>query len=505
MTGQPPSPRAASPEATLALYDSAALRRVEAQAAAAFDGDTYELMRRAGQSAWRALLQHWPQARRIVVACGPGNNGGDGYVLARYAWQSGRDVAVVRLHDGAPRAGNALRACAEYESSGGRVFAFDGTLPEADVLVDALFGIGLSRAPRAAAAGLIDAINAADAPVFALDVPSGIDADTGHRAGGAVRAVRTLEFIAPHTGLRTGDALDHVGTCDVAALDVPDAAWHGIAASAYGLAPAALHGVLKPRQRNSHKGLHGHVLCVGGDEGMGGAVALCAEAALRSGAGLASVATRPAHVAALLARLPECMAGGVESASQLAPMLQRADVVAIGPGLGRGVWGAALFAAALASGKPLVVDADALHLLARHGRAADAVLTPHPGEAAALLGIPTAEVQADRFAAAGRLAERFGCCVVLKGAGSVVAAPGDTPRVVCAGNPGMAAGGMGDVLTGVIAALRAQGMPAFEAACAGALLHAHAGDVAARVGERGLLPSDVLACLRAAANPSSPA
>lgn len=505
MTGQPPSRHAVPPQATLALYDSAALRKVEAQAAAAFDGDDYELMRRAGQTAWRALLEYWPQARRIVVACGPGNNGGDGYVLARYAWQSGRDVAVVRLQDAAPRADNAARACAEYEASGGRVFAFDATLPDADVVVDALFGIGLSRAPEAAAAAFIQAINAASAPVFALDVPSGIDADTGRRTGAAVRAVRTLEFIAPHAGLRTGDALDHVGTCDVARLDVPDAAWRGVAASAYGLAPAALRGFLTPRQRNSHKGRHGHVLCVGGDEGMGGAVVLCAEAALRSGAGLASAATRPLHVPALLARLPECMVAGIESASQLAPLLQRADVVAIGPGLGRGVWGTALFAAARASDKPLVVDADALHLLARYARAADAVLTPHPGEAAALLGIATSDVQGDRFAAAGRLAERFGCSVVLKGAGSVVAAPGETTRVIAAGNPGMAVGGMGDVLTGVIAALRAQGMPAFDAACVGALLHAHAGDVAARAGERGLLPSDVLACLRAAANPSSPA
>jgi hydroxyethylthiazole kinase-like uncharacterized protein yjeF len=505
MKGQPSSRHPAAAEAGVALYDSAALRRVEAQAAAAFDGDDYELMRRAGQSAWRALLEHWPQARRIVVACGPGNNGGDGYVLARYAWQSGRDVAVVRLQDAAPRAENASRACAEYEASGGRVFAFDGALPDADVVVDALFGIGLSRAPDAAAAAFIHAINAANAPVFALDAPSGIAADTGHRAGAAVRAARTLEFIAPHAGLRTGDALDHAGTCDVATLDVPETAWQGGAPFAHGMTPAALRGFLAPRRRNSHKGLHGHVLCVGGDAGMGGAVALCAEAALRSGAGLASAATRPSHVAALLARLPECMVGGVESASQLAPMLQRADVVAIGPGLGRGVWGAALFVAVLACDKPLVVDADALHLLARHGRAADAVLTPHPGEAAALLGIATAEVQADRFTAAARLAERFGCSVVLKGAGSVVAAPGEIPRVIGAGNPGMAVGGMGDVLTGVIAALRAQGMPAFDAACAGALLHAHAGDLAARAGERGLLPSDVLACVRAAANPSSSA
>ena len=504
MTAQLPSQAPAAPAAG-ALYDGAALRRVEAQAAAALGGDDFELMRRAGQAAWRALLSRWPQARRIVVACGPGNNGGDGYVLARLAWQSGRDVTVVRLHDTAPTARNAARACAEYEASGGRVARFDGALPPADVLVDALFGVGLSRAPDVAAAALIEAINASGAPVLALDVPSGIDADTGHRPGVAVRATRTLECIGAHAGLRTGDALDHAGDCALATLEVPQAAWHGVAACAHALQPAALLGWLAPRARNSHKGRHGHVLCVGGDDGMGGAVALCAEAALRSGAGLASAATRQAHVAGLLARLPECMVAGVESASQLAPMLQRAGVVAIGPGLGRGDWGSALFAEVASSRKPLVVDADALHLVAIHGPVDDAVLTPHPGEAAALLGIETREVEADRFAAAARLVERYRCAVVLKGAGSIVAAPGVTARVVLAGNPGMAVGGMGDVLTGVIAAMRAQGLDAFDAACAGALLHAHAGDLAARAGERGLLPSDVLACLREAANPSSPA
>lgn len=505
MTGQPPSPGAGALQGVVALYDTAALRRVEAQAASGLGGDDYELMRRAGQAAWRGLLQHWPDARRIVVACGPGNNGGDGYVLARFAWQSGRDVTVLRLAAAEPRSENAARACAEYETSGGRVFAFEGRIPDADVVVDALFGIGLSRAPDAETAEFIEAINAADAPVFALDVPSGISADTGSRPGAAVRAVHTLEFIGPHAGLRMADALDHAGTCEVAGLDVADAAWRDVPPRAQALSAPALRQFLPQRLRNSHKGSHGHVLCVGGDEGMGGAVALCAEAALRSGAGLVSAATRPAHVSPLLARLPECMVDGVESKSRIDAMLQRADVVAIGPGLGRGVWGAALFARVLAGAKPMVVDADALPLLARHAAAADAVLTPHPGEAAALLGVSTAHVQADRFAAAAQLAERFACCVVLKGAGSVVAAPGRTPRVIAAGNPGMAVGGMGDVLTGAIAAMRAQGLDAFDAACAGALLHAHAGDLAARAGERGLLPSDVLACLRAAANPSSPA
>lgn len=260
---------------------------------------------------------------------------------------------------------------------------------------------------------------------------------------------------------------------------------------------------LHPRDRDSHKGDNGHVLCVGGDHGSGGAISLCAQAALRSGAGLASVATRAEHVAALLARQPEAMVHAVESGDAFAPLLQRADVVAIGPGLGQGEWGRALLAAALRAGKPLVLDADALNLLANAPRAvADAVLTPHPGEAARLIGITATEVQAGREASARALATSFDAVVVLKGAGTLVAAPDGRMARIDAGNPGMATGGMGDLLTGVVAALRAQGLDAFDAAACGALLHAAAGDAAAAEGGmRGLLPSDLLQPLRRLANP----
>jgi len=273
------------------------------------------------------------------------------------------------------------------------------------------------------------------------------------------------------------------------------------------IGPEALRGWLPPRRRDAHKGDHGHVLCIGGESGAGGAVVLCAQAALRCGAGLVSVATRAAHVPALLARQPEAMAHAVEAAPALAPLLARADVVAVGPGLGQGAWGRAMLEAALGCGKPLVLDADALNLLAASPRAlpADAVLTPHPGEAARLLGSDVAAVQSDREGAARVLAERLGAVVVLKGAGSLVAAPAREPRLVRAGNPGMATGGMGDVLTGVVAALRAQGLDAFDAASCGALLHAHAGDLAARDGERGLLPTDLLPWLRRCANPEAQA
>ena len=455
-------------------------------------------MHRAGQAAWRFLLAHWPQAQRITVVCGPGNNGGDGYLVAAHAARSGRPVGVVRLS--APRTEAARRAESECRAAGVAICDFDGHLPACDVLVDALFGIGLARAPDGGSAALVEAINAGGAPVLAIDVPSGVDADTGHVPGPAVRATRTLQMLAAHRGLATGAALDHVGETSIASLDV---ATMDVAPAAFALPPGVLSRWLRPRASDSHKGRYGHVLCIGGDAGSGGAIALAADAALRSGAGLVSVATRAPHVAPLLSRRPELMAHAAERAHDLATPLQRASVVAIGPGLGTGEWAKALLEAACAAGKPLVLDADALNLVAADPRAlpADAILTPHPGEAARLLGCDTATVQADRFAACARLVSRFGCAVVLKGAGTLVGAPGETPRVIAAGNPGMAIGGMGDLLTGTIAALRAQGLSAFDAASCGALLQAAAGDAAADGGRRGLLPSDLLPWLRRLANP----
>jgi NAD(P)H-hydrate epimerase len=412
-------------------------------------------------------------------------------------------VRVLRLAAHAPRSAQARRALAGFEGCGGQVEVFADSLPEADVVVDALFGIGLARAPDPEPAAMIGAINAAGAPVLALDVPSGVDADRGCGPGIAVRATRTLQFIAPHPGLATGAALDYTGIGDVAMLDLDGSLLREVPVAAYAIAAEALGGWLRARARDSHKGDNGHVLCIGGDHGSGGAIVLCAQAALRGGAGLASVATRPEHVSALLARQPEAMVHAVDSVQALVPLLQRADVVAIGPGLGQGEWSRMLLDAALASSKPLLLDADALNLLATSPRElpASTILTPHPGEAARLLGIDTAQVQADRYAAAHALAGRHGCVVVLKGAGTIVMAPQRTPYVVAAGNPGMAVGGMGDLLGGVIAALRAQGLDAFDAAACGALLHAVAGDAAAAGGTRGMLPTDLLPWLRQCANP----
>lgn len=489
----------------VALHDIAALRTLEARAADLFGGDAFESMRRAGRAAWRCALRNWPQAQRLVVVCGPGNNGGDGYVLARHALDGGRDARVVHLPGHAPRSQQARRACEEFRARGGRIVEFSGELAPAELLVDALFGIGLADAPDPAAKALIDAMNAHRAPRLALDVPSGVDASRGRVPGAAVRAARTLEFIAPKTGLRTGAALDHVGELELADLDLPRDMFDGVMPQAELLGTEQLRAWLRPRLRDVNKGTFGRVLCIGGDLGGGGAIALCGDAALRSGAGLVETLTREVHVAGLLARRPEVMARAVERAEDLAVPLAQASVVAIGPGLGQASWGRVLLKAALGAGKPAVIDADALNLLAARdsdAALAGSILTPHPGEAARLLSITTAEVQADRLLAARILAVNFDAVVVLKGAGTIVAAPGRTPRIIGAGNPGMAVGGMGDLLTGVIASLHAQGLNAFDAAACGALLHACAGDAAAHAGgERGMLPSDLLPHLRRFANP----
>jgi NAD(P)H-hydrate epimerase len=484
------------------LYRTAQVREMDRRAAALPGMGSFELMQRAGAAAWTLLRKRWPDARRIAIACGPGNNGGDGYVLARLAKANGRQVEVVTV-SGFPKAPDAQRAWREWQEAGGSTDNFDGHLPAADVWVDAIFGIGLDRAPSGNAQALIEQLNAASLPMLALDVPSGVNADLGSVPGAAICATITLTFIADKRGLHTGAARDFCGEVLLDSLQLPDYLSTGISPAARLMGAADLADGLAPRHANAHKGEYGHVLCVGGETGTAGAIHLCAEAALRSGAGLVSVATRREGVAALVAARPEAMTHAVEDVAALQPLLDRADVLAVGPGLGRGEWGRLMFKVALASGKPLILDADGLNLLAEHPQPLpQAILTPHPGEAARLLGVTSQQIQDDRFGAVEELARRFQCAVVLKGAGTLVAALGEVTAVIDAGNPGMATGGMGDVLTGVIAALQAQHLPRFQAAVSGALLHSAAGDAAAQNGgERGLLPSDLFPHLRRLGNP----
>lgn len=487
------------------LFTTEQIRRIEQRAIGELGIPAYELMLRAGLAAWRLVLQRWPQAQTIGIACGPGNNGGDGYVLARLAAESGRQVRVVSLSEAAPRTEPARQAYDAWRAdpTQHRVFGVHDELPKVDLWVDALFGVGLTRAPDALAADLIAVMAESERPVLALDLPSGIDADSAHAMGAAVRADVTLTFIASKRGLHTGLGRAHAGEVLIDDLGLPEAVVASERASAHLYGPDCLNRWLSPRPRNSHKGHYGHVLCVGGERGYAGAIAMCAESALRCGAGLVSVATRQENLAPLLTRRPECMVRAVSSAAELQPLIERCSVIAIGPGLGQNEWGHELLLAAIASDEPMIVDADALNLVARDSlRLNNAILTPHPGEAARLLGTTVKDLERDRYAAAQALAHETGCVVVWKGAGTIVAAPGKTPAVIDAGNPGMAVGGMGDVLTGAIAALSAQDWDGYNAAVCGALLHSAAGDAAARDGgERGLLPTDLMPWLRRLANP----
>ncbi len=462
--------------------------------------DGYELMQRAGAAAFGFLRRRWPRARRISVVCGSGNNGGDGYVLARFARTAGMTVELVEL-DG-PKTPTAEHARRNYVDDGGTPSGFEPASGfTGDVVVDGLLGTGLERDVTGRYATAIDLINGSDRPVLALDIPSGLHADSGRVMGTAVRAHATVTFIGVKVGLLTGHGRRFAGEIGFHDLAVPADIYAAVPPVARRIDPTLDPAIRLPRRsRDAHKGNAGTVLVVGSDLGMTGAARMCAQAAYRGGAGLVRVATRREHAAALAAACPEIMVYGVGGPADLAPLAAAADVVAIGPGLGRGEWGRGLLAAVLEQPLPLVVDADALNLLAGEPlRRNNWILTPHPGEAARLLGTTAAAVQADRIGAVRRLVDAYGGCAVLKGSGTLVAA--DALWLCDRGNPGMASGGMGDVLTGVIAALIAQGAEPAAAARYGVWLHASAADRdAAQRGEIGLMATDLLQWLRGLIN-----
>jgi ADP-dependent NAD(P)H-hydrate dehydratase / NAD(P)H-hydrate epimerase len=486
------------------IYSAAQVRALDRRAIDELGIPGYELMTRAGHATLNALRAAWPGARSLAVLCGPGNNGGDGYVLARIARAQGLRVAVFALGDPLQLRGDARQAHDEFLAAGGTCSPWQpAALRAADVVVDALFGTGLTRAVDGLAADMIAAINEAARPVVAVDIPSGLHADTGAVLGLATRADLTATFIGRKAGFYLGAGPEYVGRIVFDDLAVPPETYAGAAAIARLIDGDVINRALPTRSRTAHKGRHGHVLVIGGGPGMAGAARLAGEAALRAGAGLVTVAVHPTSVGALASR-PELMSVAVGTHADLELVLDRVTVIALGPGLGQSPWAMEVLGTALAAGKPLIVDADALNLLTNAPqRRDDWVLTPHPGEAARLLGIPTEAVQRDRLHAVMDLQARYGGTVVLKGAGSIVQTPAMGAWLCDRGNPGMAVAGMGDVLTGVIAGIAAQCGNLPLAACAGVYAHASAGDAAAAAGERGMLASDVIACLRSSVNPAS--
>ncbi|MFO1429982.1 MAG: NAD(P)H-hydrate dehydratase [Candidatus Competibacteraceae bacterium] len=489
----------------IALYRAAQVRELDRIAIQERGIPGYTLMSRAGAAALAALQARWPRARRVVVVCGGGNNGGDGYVVARLAHQAGLMVTVLTLSDPPQLGGDALTAWQDAHKAGVALQPFaDEALADADVIVDAILGTGLEREVSGVWRDAIKAINSRSAGILAIDIPSGLQADTGAVMGIAVRATLTITFIGLKQGLFTGQGPSCCGTLLFDDLQVPPDIYSHIHTATRRYTGEDLPELLPCRPRSAHKGHHGHVLVVGGELGMAGAARMAAEAAARCGAGLVSVATRQIHAVAQAAARPELMFRGVEEIAELGELMARASVVAVGPGLGRGAWGQAMLQFVLDSDLPLVMDADALNLLAENPSLRDNwVLTPHPGEAARLLQMTSAQVETDRFTAVSDLALRFGGVGVLKGAGSLIAQQQEGIAVCNSGNPGMATGGMGDVLTGIIAGLLAQGLTLWQAARTGVYLHGCAGDRAAAGGERGLLAMDLLPFLRELVNPAT--
>jgi NAD(P)H-hydrate epimerase len=461
------------------------------------------LMARAAAAAWQVARRRWPNTQQVCIYAGPGNNGGDGWLVGRHAIEYGCETTVITQSDTSPKSDAAARARDAYLAAGGRV-ADANWHPEPNtqlLIVDALLGTGLREAPTGWFAECIRQINNLSAPVLALDVPSGLDADTGAAPGEAVVASVTVTFIAAKRGLYTGRARDHVGDLILDDLDLPAALSSEVVPSALLLNLEQLLGGLPLRRPSTHKGQAGKLLVIGGDHGMGGAAIMAAESALRCGTGLVTLATRQEHLCAALARRPEILVHGVDDPAEFGPLLNRAGAVVLGPGLGTGLWGRDVMTELSNISQPLVLDADALNLIAGGGASlpADTIITPHPGEAARLLGTDTAAIEADRFAAVTALAERYGATAILKGAGTLIAdANARQPIGVCGfGNPGMASGGMGDVLSGILGGLLAQGMRADMAASLGVMVHSAAADrVAAQQGSRGLLATDLLPAVR---------
>lgn len=498
-----------SPSIPQQLYRPEQVRDNESRAAELAGLSMWQLMQRAGRATFECLRQHYPAPLKISVLCGSGNNGGDGYVLATHAALAGYEVRVFSSRP--PSTDNAQQALTNWQQQGGRVEALaDWADNEPDVVIDALLGIGLHTEITDELSDVVQSVNEARLPVIAIDVPSGLHADTGRVLGCAIQARHTVCMVAPKRGLYTGQAGDYRGTLWFADLGILREFRTLTKAAAWRLDASQLVQAFPPRPWNSHKGMFGHVLIVGGSTGMAGAAQLAAYAALRAGAGKVSVICEPGQQA-LVGGRPEIMVRGLAAnADAVDALLSSVDVIAIGPGLGLNEWGRAWWYKVAELDTPTVVDADALSWLARRPvKRDDWVLTPHPGEAARLLQCDVGEVEQDRWRSAQRLHDIYGGVVVLKGAGSVIH-HADYVAVSGSGNPGLASAGMGDVLTGVIAALLGPlysknsqlRQSVAETVGYAVLVHGKAADSASADGQRGMLASDVSDHLRRWVNPS---
>jgi hydroxyethylthiazole kinase-like uncharacterized protein yjeF len=483
------------------LYQSGQVRELDRIAIDEHGIAGLTLMKRAAEACVDELIERWSAPGQVCVLCGSGNNAADGYIVAGLLASKDINVNVARvgrLPESDTDAGQAMQFCLD---AGVEIRDDIDGLHGADLLVDAILGTGLTGAVRPNLIEVIETVNRSGLPVLAVDTPSGLCSDTGKTLGACLKADVTVTFIGRKLGLLTNDGPEYVGELVFSDLGVPEAVYESVAPVARMLKYEEHIQLLEPRHRNAHKMRHGHLLVVGGDRGMAGAAAMAAEAALYTGAGLVSVATHPDNVAAIIARRPELMVKGVESGTDLLPLLEQCQTTVLGPGLGRGQWAQRLFAEVRKSELAMVVDADGLNLLAESPEnRTNWILTPHPGEAGRLLGT---DAQEDRLASVMEIAQRFGGIALLKGCGTLIASANGKGAVsLCPyGNPGMSVAGMGDVLSGVIGSLLAQGLPLRDAAELGAIIHSLAADrLVASQGERGLLATDLFVEIRRLVN-----
>jgi ADP-dependent NAD(P)H-hydrate dehydratase / NAD(P)H-hydrate epimerase len=461
------------------------------------------LMEQAGSAAAKlATTLALEQGGLFRIVAGPGNNGGDGFVVARLLHQLGVPCEVLTLSDAPPAPADARRAWQSAKEAGVRIIPFHAALSDSALIVDGIYGAGLSRPAEGIARTAIEAINAArtrGVPVLALDVPSGVIADSGRVLQPAVRASATITFLGAKPGLYTGQGPDYCGRIVVAPL-APEI---DLATPGFLNGPATFGALLRPRQKDSNKGTFGTIAVIGGASGSVGAALLSSRAALYTGAGKVLVQTLSEPPVTLDLVHPELM-------MQASINLEHASVVVIGPGLGQSDIAKAALERAIACPLPAVIDADALNLLSLNetlkarliSRTAGTVITPHPLEAARLLGEPVEKVQADRIGSALELARRHNCVVILKGTGSIVAEPGGRWGINCTGNPGLASGGTGDVLSGVCGALLGHKQDAFQTALAACFIHGDAADRLVRegTGPIGITASELMPAIRASFN-----
>ncbi len=494
------------------LYTAEQVRRLDKCAIEGHGIPGIDLMERAGRSVFEVARQVFPEARKWLVLCGAGNNGGDGYIVARLALEAGIAVTVCPLKSPDGLQGDAARAARRWREAGGLPQTWPiENLEDYDLVFDALLGTGLDREPSGDYDAAIDSLNRSGCAVVAVDIPSGLHADSGVAMGRAVEADLTVTFIGSKRGLFTADGPDYAGEVHFHDLETPDSVRDSETNSGILIQENIIIENLPVRRRNSHKGSYGWLLAVGSDLGMSGAIRLCGEAALRSGAGKVTLVTKPDHAGLVNLSCPELMVRGFENSEGLEALLAGADAVVTGTGLGQGGWSEDVFRACMKANAPVVLDADGLNILARLFDEMEAselpldhwILTPHPAEAGRLLACSPTEIQQDRVGAAQRLAAHYSAVVVLKGCGTVIADAQGNYAICPLGNPGMASAGTGDVLAGVIGAMLCQGLDTWNAATTGVVAHASAGDLAASLlGERGLMASDITEQLPLVLNPS---